>query len=427
MRKPKKTAEDPNLSIDTMADYMDEFQNYMSAKKIAADIDVARLLYCVSPHRYATDSIYGHNDLSKMLHDDVVTTKYWPKPPATNKTLLFSSTNAGAQSVGEFFTNLIDEMEHDYAKELIANNMMRSYEDIVIKSNLIDLSSAYKCSDGSKIDVPDFKLNDKTVKFLRTHDWYSFIPCFDECTVRLNRKRYLNIRLISMNEKDRTMAAVVADYSGDKYDWIMHAKALLVMKFPVDEEGNVGLQFDIPAHNTYEELLMAYVDKMKWDDRHKQFWADLFSLTPTDRYVAVNVKFPMNFREKLHEKGYSVGNYDDDTDFVVVLRNTQHMLFMKDVFGIDSEVVARGEDAVRPIVDDAINLIQVLYINVMALINLRLFSEPRIQQDDQSSDPRDTYKFGDITIKSETLPIIPSNKHVTKTSKIKEVLVKQKP
>ena len=398
----------------------------MNAKKIESDIDVARLLYCVSPHRYETDSIYGHNDLSRMLHDSVISTKYWPKPPVARGNGPFASTNAGAYSTGEFFTNLTEQMEREYTKEMIANGIMRSYDDIVMQGNLIDLSSVYKCADGSKIDIPDLKLDEKTVKFLRTHDWYSFIPCFGEYTVRLNRKRYMNVRLVSMDEKDRTMSVIISDYSGDKYDWIMHSKALLVMQFPIDENGNVGLRFDIPVNNTYEELLMAYVDKMKWDDRKKQFWADLFSLSPIDAHVAISIKFPKDFKQKLLKKGYGIDDYDDDKGFVTLLRNPAHMSFLKNAFNIDSEIIARGEEAIRPVIDDAINILQALYINISALINLRLFSEPRIRQDSSASDPRDTYKFGDITIKSNSLPIVPSSKHITKMSSVTEGLVKTK-
>lgn len=366
---------------------------------------VHRLNIITHPHKYqVADDIYGRNSIVALLNDQSVQTSRWPKFPSGPA--MYPTKDAYCQAVADYYNNLSDSMSRAYTKKCIEKGFMKSYDDIVNKSNLIDISRIHKDNECNHTDLPDITFTEHEMSILRSHGWYTFCPCFNDFTVKVNRKRYAHIKLITVNEKKKSIRFRLTMYIGDKYDWIAHIGADITMNF-TDNGTDVSMNYETFDEMMYEELLTYVIDDMGWDKKKIQFWFDVYGINYLDKLTFINIK-PQK----------TVSNYDKLSDEEkegdgFAIPTYEHISFIQNNFCVQIETVCKGREAVDHFKDRLSKSLLISGVELLAAVNLQLFSEPRIMTEEKDYN-REVYKFGKMTVKSKRYPIVPTESHIVR-------------
>lgn len=352
----------------------------------------------MDPHCYEMpDDIYGRNNIIQLAIDPCISIKSWPSMAKG----LYADDESRAQAQMTFYQSLSDQMVNDYVKNLINIGVMKSYEDIVKNSPLIDITKCGEYDDSSKLSIPQIAFDDGEISFMRTHGWYSLYPVFKKFTIQENRKKFFHVELLSVNESEKTFTVRLSDYIGDRRQWIIRDSIDIKFSF-ADNNNGLGMEYDWSNYLIYEQIIAEYVDDMKWSPRHKQFWFDIFGVAPSKKLVHGIIK-PDESCKNINRNVTPVNhtfNSQDDVFFV-----TKH-------FHVKIDVLGKGEDALNLIKTDIYDGILLGYLHDMCAINLRLFKYPKTEV--EPSGGIKTYKFDNMTVKSNEPITIPSEHNIVK-------------
>lgn len=370
-------------------------QEHMLLQEIKKLRRINRIL---CPHKYQNEKdVFGRNDLTNIVVKLDADPQKWPKLPA----LIYDNDLSENSPVPAAYRAMSDQMAKNYAKTLIDKNIMLSYKDAVENSNLIDITNIYSSKD--KLSHPDISFSEESHQFLKSHSWYAFCPCFISFTVKTNRKHYTHIELLEINEQDKTFTVKVSEYIGDKYEWIIHSKAKIKYSFE-ENDGTADMSYDISDVMTYEEILTCAIKDCKWSKQQIKFWFDLFSINYIDKSIRTEITFPEDFTKKY-------GSDDDPVEFIFY--DSEDLQFAQKNFELNIKILEKGNDVLKLLHERITKIIIKAYLHTSAAVNLKLFTEPRIDTG-ETDNGRNIYKFKDMIVKSTSYPVVPNENRLIK-------------
>lgn len=361
--------------------------------------DLSRMNLILNPHKYQMDDdVFGRNHIMRLMMDPAIDIRKWPSPPKISVSMDLDSSG---KAIGKFFTTMSDRMVEQYVKTCIDKGIMKTYDQVVNQSNLIDISNLYPGYEKSKTTQPMIRFSQENFDFLKSHGWYTFCPCFVSFTVRTNRKRYMHIEVLDMNEQEKSFTIRLSEYIGDKYQWIGQTTTTTTYRFDIDGE-NVSMSWDWSDAVMYEEMLALMIKQCKWSKQQIQLWFDMFGINYPEQMIRAIVSSP---------KGSICANGDEEFEnsgqIPLTFKTHDDLLFAQKKFSLKSEITHKGEDAKTFMHEELISIFVQMYIRTMAAVNLKLFTEPRTDTG-QTDANREVYKFRDMTVKSSVYPVVSS-------------------
>lgn len=351
----------------------------------------------IDPHCYSDDdSVYGENCIFDLMRDSSVAINKWPDANVKNISVIAGEIDKARLQLN-FYEKESQKMIKQYVDHMISINQIKSYEDIVIKSNLVDMTSLMKTI---YKDEDSYTFDDETIAYLRTHKWYTFIPCYQEMTLQVNRKQYLHIELLNVDERAQMISVRITKYVGDRINWISTSSIVITMTFGK----NNSMSFQHTDCRTYEETLLEHIPNMKWSKKHIQFWNDLFGVSSIDNIGIISI-------------ADDIADESNATSMETLVLNVPALTKLKRSFDfVRFSVKSSGAEAFAEMHNNFAAKQTETYLRTIALLNNSLFIHPGIEND-PSKDKygRNLTSYNDhIVIHSDKPPIIPAEGNTAK-------------
>lgn len=363
------------------------------SNKISRDINFLRNVFF--PHRFCMpNDPYGRNDLQSLLSNPATPVNKWPVLPEYIAQIPPADTQ---QYIEDFFSSMMDKMIAQYVNYAIENGMMKTYDEIVLKSNLVDISQKYKPKVPSRVDHPEITFENGQIGQLRTHDWYSFLPCFKNMTVKTNHKQYICVELLSVDEQNKSFKICLEIYAGDKMKWIRQNRLVMTCSFGNTQTGTLPAEFDVEEIQSYTSFLTKYIKSMKWSKQQTQMWLDIFGVYYPEDASLIQI----NAKERFPDM-------DDLEIGMGIIQNPEHLRYIKSHYNIPFNVIAQGATARQIFDDEEASYMLSEHLKLLAAINIALYTEQETTADELDEQGRTVRKFGPITVKSNTKITIPA-------------------
>ncbi len=269
--------------------YFDE-EAYSKAKrqnrkeKNKAQKTVDDLYDILNPHKFMDDeSIYGENNVLQLLNIAKINTNAWPEITHNNVASSNMPDITSAYKYKEKFRSQI----YQYMQYAIKEKGFSSYDDIKNADNLIDISKEYPVSDDRS--KPNIQFNEDELQTLKNMKHKAFIPCFDECVIRLNKRKFLHCKLIEKNDKNTAYTYQLRMYCGDNKNWILDQALTVKFNFEKMTNDKLPMHFDVINALSYEEFITMYMEELNWSDKEKTFWRDMLSTSPFNQITMVDL------------------------------------------------------------------------------------------------------------------------------------------
>ncbi|MBO5435442.1 hypothetical protein J6A31_06595 [bacterium] len=356
--------------------------------------DIYLLRYILEPHFYQDfNNEYGMNNIEDLIVDPTAPIRNWP-----SLTNCFPHGAAPKfDTMVTYYKNKISDMLAKYIKYTVQNGEMGTYDEIVNSKPLIDLSSSYKPSNKSRHAFPSIKMNDNETNILRKHGMAALMPCYNDLTIKLNRKKYLHVTLLNVTQD--SFEVKIEDYSGDKYNWCKQFTCSITFTFNTSSDEKVPCKWDVHDIECYEEFIVKHIPDMKWTQQEIHLWFDVFGVYYTDKISIIKIPPPQIL---IDEGVISNDEYNDIEHFIF---NPQHVKLLKRKYASKLSVTETGETALQKF-KAQVNHVSVLhYIKSISAINLILLSTKAVTHDHAEQSKR--YQFGEMSIIANTKPITP--------------------
>lgn len=216
----------------------------------------------------------------------------------------------------------------EYNNALIDKGLMLRRRDLKTK-DIIDLRDALtydeqsydeyhkaanlKHDEAAGMQLPDFPINEEIDEFFIENSWYSFIPCFNEGVIQLNKARYIHYEILKMDIPNTTIDIRLHDYmqaqgiwqigvqttihydfshlpqTKDEYSWIKHFKTAMKQEIangkPEKQVWEAVYDYIIFAFNkktttdndiVYDALYQQIpFEELKWNKQSQTLWTDI--------------------------------------------------------------------------------------------------------------------------------------------------------
>lgn len=253
----------------------------------------------IMPHRYMIHQcVYGENDIEHMIMTDDDVTKNWPEA----KLCAISQESTTSQIIN-YYKSLFNKMVKQYITHATSVGDILSYNDVVLNNNIIDISKLFSLEeDDSNLTNPNMLFYEDEVDTLRAHGWKSLIPCFNAITIKTNKKRYFYVKIIELDVQNKYLKIEIADYMGDRHDWVCNASTCIEMTFTNEDKNGLPCSWNIISSLSYEEFLVKNLDAMNWSNKELQLWYDVFGIGTIDEQVLVEIEVPCGDNEYRSQK-----------------------------------------------------------------------------------------------------------------------------
>lgn len=356
----------------------DEKRSKKMKKQLSSMWEQASVInHLINIHQYMKDdSFYGENDIVELLKCKHVDKTKWP---TVTKNIL--STLSDKEQTINYYQMLFDKMVHQYVQYLINNGHIQSYSDVVTKSNLIDISKLFESDDDDVMSSPDIEFNEEDINTLRTYDWYSFVPCFTQLTIKLNKHRYIQIDTISINETQKTIEVKISDYIGTKKDWSCTGYTQVQLSFDNNQDDGLPCSTNIINTVSYEQLLTNHIDKMNWSNEEINFWLNMFDINYPEKMVLA--EFDIDDEAEMHKR--------------VLLLSMQDFIQLQKIsntVALHTQLLMENQEMVEFLHTCMNNRLIIEYLKYIAVINYELLTSSTIEQktDSNNIDSRIIYK-----------------------------------
>lgn len=388
--------------------------------------NIAALYKDLYPHRFLQcDDPFGRNNTIMLLGDPSVSAETkWPTCTQPSKLLNIYQDSKQSSSAIEmkmsFYNQIEDKMIADYQKLMISKGIMKTYDDVIKNVPYIDVTPLLSLDDDPD-NSPIYSLSKETIANIRPYGWCAFIPCFKNMTIRINKRRYINIETLNVNKTKKSITIKWADYSGRSHQWILHNLTTMTLTFNDTD----GFDIDIKDEDllVYENLVTDFISEMKWDKKHEQLWRDMFGLYDKTNYSVCTLNLKLDSAQLAISNGSDELTMIDDESMIESILNDinekEHLIVpdityikrVKDTLKpfplkIDIAETRPYEDVCKEIVNDYLADFITSYLKAIALINHEIYFNPgTMTSNEPDSKGRYTRVYGDIKIQSENEPI----------------------
>lgn len=363
-------------------------------KRLLRDIEsmwgyAAEINHLLNPHyNMLDDSCYGENDVNMLLKNIYVHSDLWPQP--TTSVLCPKLTK---DQIIQFYQNLFDKMVKAYSKHMIDNNYMHSFDYISKHDNIIDMTKSFdhEC----QIDMPDIVFYEHEIETLRSYGWYTFIPCFNEFVIKVNKRRYIHVTKTHIDKNNKTITVKIKDYTGNRYDWITNGYALVEFSFETENNDGLPCNTKVIETQSYEQCLTDYIHEMNWDKSQIAFWLDMFGT---------------NFPDEMVLADFDKTNQTEINCKAILLSEKDYFRLLSISKTLDIETERTQETAKSYLEQQVSNKLIIEYFKCIAVINHNIFihmdenSQNDIQMENVNG--KFTKTINNMTIKSNVYPKI---------------------
>lgn len=341
--------EKPNFEIEVQDEY--DFTRNQKRNKLLCDI-----MNILMTHRFMDDdSIYGENSIVGLLTSDSVSNN-WPQMTScamSNKSIQLQTVN--------HYTNLFKSQMNKYVTYAISIGDMLPFDFISKHENVIDISKEYKDSEtNSKNTDAYIWFYEDEVDTVRSYGYKMVLPFLDEMVIRHNRNRYMYVKTIKNDEKDKTVILELSDYIGDKYEWICTGKTLIKLTLKDETENGLPCEWNIINSISYEELLAKNIPEMNWSKEQINFWCDVMGIGSIESQVLIRI-------DKYDGHEFSdrfILKHESDIQRLKKLTNGE----------IQISILAKGQDVIQYQSQKISERLFIMYIKAITAINLAIMT-----------------------------------------------------
>lgn len=361
-------------------DDMEQLKKLKKAKKkLPTSTEIDQLQTIFERHKNtASCDPFGRNDIFKPeIILDHMQKQDWPPLP---RIALMSQQDADADAIR--YKQIGDGLVKDYMEAMIKKGTFLP-RDTVNTIPFIDVSEWLHDPKQKDSDtLPSIAFSKKEIQAIREYGWKTFTPYFEEQIIKFSKYKYVYIKLLSVNKKEKTFTIHREVYMSNNAMWLCASKMDIQFSFEEARDGQVAAQIDIVNQELYEQLLSGGIPDMNWNKQKIKLWTDMFSCPskPTDLMLLKLTKDDEPIQTIL-----AYGSKEKNT-IMKAFKNHCHML-SKEETRVEYASTLREK-----IIPDYVNLMGGLFI---------LFSETPITSDENESFVQ---KCGKVLIRSE-LPI----------------------
>jgi hypothetical protein len=298
-------------------------------------------------------------------------------------------------------------MVHKYVNAITEKGLMKPYLDIAKHKNIIDMSKLSN-PESPLITFATIRYDDEIIDTLRSHDIYAIIPPFDDFVIKLNRKRFLYVKLIDSDIKNRTVKIKCDDYCGDRNDWICSTQSAIEISLGEHTEEGLSVSYEYSDTVSYEELLTTCLSEMDWTDEERQLWCDVFDVAPFDQVSHVSIKGMAEDCDRIETMILS------EKKLLRLLSIVKSTCVQVDILENTAEGIKAHNDSLTAINTLTTYMQAITSLNYYILTSFGVIDEKDADKSDkntermiiktESTDGKTQYTMGNIKIKSESEP-----------------------
>ena len=293
-------------------------------------------------------SFYEENDIETLIPDYV---NRWPTPP--------SILNFDASSPSEYYTDMLQSMIHSYVHHAISTGDILSYDDV--RKNCPNHFDLY--SNTNKYLPDEEKEKDKIYDFrtsttIKEQNWKTFLPKDDVLSVRINKNRYMYIKVLKRNTKTKSAELEISLYQGNRTEWIIINRIKINITF-CPQKNKIGLEWELKDLMSYEMFLTKYLNEMNWSKKQINLWQDAFNAYPLDELKIFTMAFADDVESNLPKTTLLISGKDDQN---TIRKNTNEIMRLQHE--------STNEEAIQQMYDSTEQKLFIAYIKTITIVNI---------------------------------------------------------
>lgn len=321
--------------------------------------------------------------------------KAWPKLPLNNPLLSFSKPI----DIGDMYQDLLNSQIQQYIKHGIDIGDILTYEDLTSKP-FIDITKSIELDPKIKTLYNKIYFYEAEIDTLRNYGWQSILPCFDECVIKTNRKRYMHVKVLDINKTTQYIKLQIDIYIGNKRDWNKWRSSTIAIQFEPEFEQGLPCSWTNTDTLPNKYQMYKYIKDMNWTKEQIALWCDMFNINGINEPYVIKMDFVPSV---------SPFPTQAETQKYFTIFGNDNLKTMKYECGPHIHIVASGKDAEQYIKNKTATSILIEYYHTIALVNYKLYTTYNSTKTHNriiENNPDGQYTFDDIIIKSDIKPTI---------------------
>lgn len=250
-------------------------------KKLPTSTEIDHLQTIFERHQNtASNDPFGRNDVFKPeIVLDHIQKQDWPPLPCV-ALMLQQDVDADATRYEQIGNGLVK----DYMESMIKKGIFLP-RNAINTIPFIDVSEwLHDPKQKNSAALPSIAFSKKEIQTIREYGWKTFTPYFEEQIIKFSKHKYVYIKLLSMDKKEKTFMIHREVYMSNSTMWLCASKMDIQFSFEETEDGQTAAQIDIINPELYEQLLSDGIPDMNWDKQKIKLWTDMFNCPakPTD-------------------------------------------------------------------------------------------------------------------------------------------------
>ena len=341
MAKEKKT-ESP---IEILFDALD----------ISLGSSVDKTQFYLQPQIRSSEDVFRTNSVAWMIMNPTMNKKNWPQPSL----LMLGAHNDNRSSmILDFYKQLRESMLSDYVSFLQKNCHMKTYKDVSNFKNMIDITGILDTPAKEKTAYPVIALKEEDFVRPRQLGWKCFLPCYQECVIRVSKWRYTYVRTENVRPDKRSFELYIEEYNGNNREWMLANTMRVQLNFGTPDNNELPMGWNILSLRTVEDIVMEFVPEMNWSTEKQTFWKDLFGFYDKDAMTIVRLYNPESEERKVSNEDFVDVTLTNEKAINELARSK----FTKSGF---MEIIARGKNAVGMNEDSMVEEKLKLFLNTI--------------------------------------------------------------